>query len=107
MATPMEEFDPRDPLFKGCTRPAMAFGVPLVPLFFVAAVVILISVWTSIFVSVVLVPSVLVMRQMAKSDDQRFRLLGLKFVFRFMNMNRNADFWQASAYSPFNFQKRK
>ena len=41
MSAPMEEFDPRDPLFKGCTRPAMMFGVPLVPLAAVSVVVIL------------------------------------------------------------------
>lgn len=107
MAAPMENFDPRDPLFKGCTRPAMVFGVPLVPLAAVSVVVILISVWTTIFFSATLVPIVLVMRQITKTDDQQFRLLWLKAVFRVMNPNRNAKFWKASAYSPFSFQKRK
>lgn len=103
----MEGFDPRDPLFKGCTRPAMVFGVPLVPLAVVSGVVILLSVWTTIFLSATLIPIILVMRQIAKSDDQQFRLLGLKIVFRIVNSNRNGKFWKASAYSPFAFQKRK
>lgn len=107
MAAPMENFDHRDPLFKGCTRPAMVFGVPLVPLAAVAVVVILISVWTTIFFSVTLIPIILVMRQITKSDDQQFRLLWLKAVFRIMNPNRNAKFWKASTYSPISFQKRK
>jgi type IV secretion system protein VirB3 len=107
MSAPMEEFDPRDPLFKGCTRPAMMFGVPLVPLAAVSVVVILISVWTTIFFAATLIPLILVMRQIAKSDDQQFRLLGLKLLFRAVNYNHNAKFWKASAYSPFAFKKRK
>ena len=102
-----EDFDPRDPLFKGCTRPAMLFGVPLVPLAFVSGAIILLSIWTTIFLSFTLFPIILVMRQIAKSDDQQFRLLGLKMMFRVINYNHNAKFWKASAYSPFAFQKRK
>ena len=107
MSAPMEEFDPRDPLFKGCTRPAMIFGVPLVPLAAVSVVVILLSVWTTVFFAATLVPIILTMRQIAKSDDQQFRLLGLKLLFRGVNYNHNAKFWKASAYSPFAFKKRK
>lgn len=103
----MEDFDPRDPLFKGCTRPAMVFGVPLVPLAAVCVVVILLSIWTTIFLAVLLVPIVLVMRQIAKQDDQQFRLLGLKILFRVINTNKNGKFWKASAYSPLAFKKRK
>lgn len=107
MSAPMEDFDPRDPLFKGCTRPAMMFGVPLVPLAVVSGVIVLLSVWTTIFLSVTLIPVILVMRQIAKTDDQQFRLLGLKLLFRLVNYNHNEKFWKASAYSPFAFQKRK
>jgi type IV secretion system protein VirB3 len=107
MSAPMDEFDPRDPLFKGCTRPAMMFGVPLVPLAAVTVVVILLAVWTTILLVFLLLPIILTMRQITKSDDQQFRLLGLKLLFRGVNYNRNAKFWKASAYSPFAFKKRK
>ncbi len=103
----MEDFDPRDPLFKGCTRPAMMFGVPLVPLVIASGGIILVSVWTTILFSALLVPLILIMRQIAKSDDQQFRLLGLKMRFRVVNYNHNAKFWKASTYSPFAFKKRK
>jgi type IV secretory pathway VirB3-like protein len=103
----MEEFDPRDPLFKGCTRPAMAFGVPLVPLAFVSGIVILIAIWTTIFVALLLFPIILTMRQITKSDDQQFRLLYLKTLFHGVNYNHNASFWKASAYSPITFKRRK
>lgn len=105
MSAPM--IDPRDPLFKGCTRPAMLFGVPMVPLVIVSVVVVLLSIWTSILLAVSLVPIVMIMRLITKSDDQQFRLLSLKFIFRFVHRNNNATFWKASAYSPIAFQKRK
>ena len=107
MSAPMEEFDPRDPLFKGCTRPAMMFGVPLVPLAVISVFVILVSIWTTILFVATLVPIILTMRQITKSDDQQFRLLGLKLLFRMVNYNHNSKFWKASAYSPFTFKKRK
>jgi len=98
----------RDTLFKGCTRPAMFFGVPLVPLAIVVAAVILISVWTQmILLATLLIPIVFVMRLITKADDQQFRLLGLKILFRVINRNRNHRFWKASAYSPIMFTKRK
>jgi type IV secretory pathway VirB3-like protein len=103
----MEDFDPRDPLFKGCTRPAMILGVPLVPLTVAGIGIILVSTWTTIFFSAMLIPVVLIMRQIAKSDDQQFRLLGLKLRFRVFNYNHNGRFWKASSYSPFMFKKRK
>ena len=100
--------DPRDPLFKGCTRPAMMFGVPLVPLAAVTAVVVLVSVWTTVLCVVVLFPVIPVMRYIASKDDQQFRLLGLKMRFRFTSFfNRNTRFWKASAYSPLQFKRRK
>ena len=68
---------------------------------------ILLSVWTTVFFAATLVPIILTMRQIAKSDDQQFRLLGLKLLFRGVNYNHNAKFWKASAYSPFAFKKRK
>ena len=106
MSDPLENIDLRDPLFKGCTRPAMLFGIPLVPLAIVSGMVILVSIWTTIFVSTLLVPLLLIMRHIAKSDDQQFRLLGLKFLFRTINYNHNRKFWKASVYSPFVFKKR-
>lgn len=97
----------RDPIFKGCTRPAMLFGVPLVPLAGIGLMVILISVWTTIFFSIILGPIVLVMRSIAQKDDQQFRLLSLRLLFRLFHYNHNRLFWQASVYSPFVFKKRK
>ena len=97
----------RDPIFKGCTRPAMFFGVPLVPLVIVGLTIIFISVWTTIFFIVVLPLFIFGMRCIANSDDQQFRLLGLKILFRLINYNHNRMFWNASVYSPFVFKKRK
>lgn len=99
--------DPRDPLFKGCTRPAMVFGVPVIPLMIVCGPIFVISMLTSIAHLVLILPTALVMRQIAKTDDQQFRLLFLKMRFRIFSYNHNAKFWNASAYSPIAFKKRR
>jgi type IV secretion system protein VirB3 len=98
----------RDPLFKGCTRPALLFAVPLGPLFLVSVAAILLSLVTTILVITVLFPLVWVLRAMTQADDQQFRLLGLKLACRLMpHNNANRQFWQASVYSPLQFTKRK
>lgn len=107
MSAPTNSPELRDPLFKGCTRPPMLFGVPMVPLAAVCGAVIILSVWTSFLLLGLLVPLILTMRQMTKSDDQQFRLTGLKLLFRLVNYNHNGKFWKASAYSPFAFTKRR
>jgi type IV secretion system protein VirB3 len=98
----------RDPLFKGCTRPAMVFGVPLTPLVLVGIPVILISIWVNILLAVSLVPILIAMRIFAKADPHKFRLHGLRLWCRFMpHRNLNGLFWKASTYSPIAFKKRK
>jgi type IV secretory pathway VirB3-like protein len=103
----------RDPLFKGCTRPAMILGVPLVPLAVVIGVVVLLSIWTTLLLAFSLVPIVITMRMIVKADDQQFRLLWLKFWCRVVphcarksHLKSNQRFWQASTYSPISFKKR-
>jgi type IV secretion system protein VirB3 len=98
----------RDPLFKGCTRPALLVGVPVVPLFLVSSLIILFSMVITIFLITLLIPLVIIMRTITKTDDQQFRLLGLKLWCRLLpHYNFNHTFWQASTYSPLTFKKRK
>ncbi|MBD4129969.1 Type IV secretion system protein PtlB [Xanthomonas citri pv. citri] len=64
----------KDPLFKGCTRPAMIMGVPVVPFVIVGGSLMLVTIWTSIFCIVLVPVAIMVMRHITKSDDQQFRL---------------------------------
>ncbi len=95
-----------DILFKGCTRPAMIFGVPMAPLTIVGGIIVLASIWIHIFITILLFPALAIMRAIAKHDDQQFRLSGLKILFRFQYAFQNGRFWKASAYSPIEFKKR-
>ena len=44
----------RDPLFKGCTRPALFLGVPLAPLAAVAAPILLLAIWLTLLLLLLL-----------------------------------------------------
>lgn len=97
----------QDPVFKGCTRPAMIFGVPVAPFASSVGIVVLLSIWTSLFLMVLLLPILLILRAIVKKDDQQFRLLWLKVWCRGVpNYNHNKRFWKASSYSPLVFKKR-
>ena len=67
-------------LFKGMTRPAMIFGVPMTPLIIVLGVIASISVWTSPIYMLVAIPVVLIMKFIASYDDFMYSILfhGLK-----------------------------
>lgn len=96
-----------DPLFKGCTRPPMLFGVPVVPCILVCGTLILLTMWTSVFVGLAIPAAVAIMRLTVREDDQKFRLLGLKLRFRIIHFNRTGRFWKASTYSALAYTKRK
>lgn len=104
---PQYLLDGRDPLFKGCTRPAMFLGVPVTPLVVVTLPIILVSVWINILISLLIVPAIAVMHLIAREDDQQFRLLWLQCQFRCKYFFGNGRFWGASAYSPMAFKKMR
>ena len=96
----------RDPLFKGCTRPALFLGVPLAPLAAVAAPILLLAIWLTLLLLLLLPLALGVMRAMVQSDEQQFRLLWLQRRCRWRNANDR--FWGGvSAYSPLTFQRRR
>lgn len=101
----------RDPVFKGCTRPATLLGVPLVPLVVIsgsclvfAMWLLLIDFWFSFAVMIFLVLAILLMRQVTTRDDQRLRQWQLRLWLRVANRNRR--FWGATSYAANRYKKR-
>lgn len=93
-------------LFRGCTRPAMFMGVPYVPFFMGAGGVLLLAMYSGNMLFLVLMPVVIfVMRQMARRDEMIFRLLGLRwqFKFRVRNVREHGGDW---VFSPNEYRKK-
>jgi len=78
----------KNPLFRGCTRPAMFMGVPYLPFFAGAGSCLLLALYFNMFFLLLAPPLVFVMRQMARRDEMIFRLLGLHLQFRVRARNR-------------------
>ncbi|WP_164707912.1 type IV secretion system protein VirB3 [Paraburkholderia phosphatilytica] len=100
-----------DPVFKGCTRPAMVWGVPLVPFVAVGGGILVPSIWVLLVspvagVSVVLliVPVFLTMRVVTRHDDQRLAQHALRL--RMTLRQRNSHYWRAHAYVPLAVKRR-
>lgn len=91
------------PLFKGMTRPAMIFGVPMLPLIIVLGIVASVSVWIHPIYMLVAIPLVLVMRFIASYDDFMYHILfqGLKSK----TSSRNKKYFGAKTYSNVEFRK--
>ncbi|WP_206956016.1 type IV secretion system protein VirB3 [Trinickia acidisoli] len=101
----------RDPVFKGCTRPAMALGVPMVPLIIVGGACLLFAMWGLLvspllaFGSLVLaVVLVLLMRQITRHDDQRLRQWQLRAELRLGH--RTTRFWGVTSYCANSYERR-
>jgi type IV secretion system protein VirB3 len=91
----------KNPLFRGCTRPAMFLGVPYVPFFMGAGACLLLAMYTNLLYLVLMPMVIFAMRQMARRDEMIFRLLGLRMQFRtrVRNLQQNDGMWVFSPNS--------
>ncbi len=104
----------RDPIFKGCTRPAMLAGVPLVPMVLVMLTAFLTGMWSFYFLSGYLVvvialstcATLLSMRVITKRDDQRLRQVLLQARMRLRHRS-SRRLWDAISYGPFHYKVRR
>jgi type IV secretion system protein VirB3 len=85
----------KNALFRGCTRPAMFMGVPYIPFFIGAGGSLLMAMYFGLQYLLLIPPTIMVMRQMARRDEMIFRLLGLnlKFKFRARNKKVHGGMW--------------
>src|ERR1035438_9224099 len=103
----------RDPIFRGCTRPAMLAGVPMIPLVVVSGAFLLVTMWcvylvspyVAMFLAVIYVPILLTMRQVTKKDDQRLHQFMMRARMRLRHAPGRAT-WGATSFSPLRFKKR-
>lgn len=104
-----------DPLFKGCTRPAMLVGVPMIPMIIVCMVIFLPGMWLLMFAGPlfglplifgVLPICIWWMREVTKKDDYRLEQLIMRWTLR--SRQRNGALWGkgVAAYSPIQYRRR-
>jgi type IV secretion system protein VirB3 len=93
------------PLYKGATRAAVYWGVPLVPLIAMGLVVAMLAMMLSVWWWGLLLPGWVFMSQLTRADDRAFRIMGLWLRTRVLNRARPAirgvrgEFWGASSYA--------
>lgn len=95
----------KNPLFRGCTRPAMFMGVPYIPFFMGAGGCLLLAMYFNMLFLLLIPPVVMVMRHMAKRDEMIFRLLGLRLQFRtrVRNLVDHGGMW---TFSPNSYREK-
>lgn len=104
-----------DPLFKGCTRPSMLMGVPMVPLIVVCLLIFLPGMWALLLIGPGLGLSVIFgvlpvcvwsMREVTKKDDYRLEQLILRLSLRMRQVNTSLWGRGVAAYSPIQYRRR-
>ena len=101
----------KDPVFKGCTRPAMLWGVPLVSALMVGGGMLIPAIWAllasppvGVGILLLMIPVFVAMRAITRNDDQRLAQLTLRL--RIGLGQRNRRFWGAHAYVPVRLKRR-
>jgi type IV secretion system protein VirB3 len=101
----------KDPVFKGCTRPAMLWGVPLVPFLMVGGGMLIPAVWAllaspplGVALLFLIVPVYGAMRVITRRDDHRLEQYALHL--RMLMRQGNRRFWGAHAYMPERLKRR-
>ena len=101
----------KDPVFKGCTRPAMLWGVPLVSALMVGGGMLIPAIWALLAsplvgmgILLLMIPVFVAMRVITRNDDQRLAQLVLRL--RIGLRQRNRRFWGAHAYMPVRLKRR-
>ncbi|CUU79158.1 type IV secretion system protein VirB4%2C putative [Campylobacter hyointestinalis subsp. hyointestinalis] len=90
-----------EPLFKGLTRPALVFGIPIAPFISVFGALILITFWTQQFLILIFLPiAFVIMKIMTKKDDFIFRLFFLKIRFFSPSSMASTKYRKAKTYIP-------
>ncbi|MBB5399371.1 MULTISPECIES: type IV secretion system protein VirB3 [Paraburkholderia] len=101
----------KDPVFKGCTRPAMLWGVPLVPFLVVGGGMLIPAIWAllaspplGIAILFLMIPVLVAMRMITRHDDQRLAQYSLRV--RMVLRQGNRCFWGMHAYVPVLLKRR-
>ena len=97
---------PLEAIYKGATRPAMKFGIPLVPLVVLFGTAMLLILWGGLLVSwwiaagvvAAAMPALTWMRFATRKDDQRFRQMFVAAKLRMHDHNRRL--WRVRSYAP-------
>lgn len=95
----------REPIYKGATRPAMKWGVPLMALIAIFMPALVLGMWGATLVDLRIAPAVALvlvplygwMRYVTHKDDQR--LLQMILRFRLARLNPNRGLWRARSYA--------
>ncbi len=87
----------------------MFMGVPYLPFFVGAGSCLLLAVYLNMFYLLLMPPVIFVMRQMARSDEMVFRLLGLRWQFKFRarNVKHHSGMWVFSPNRYRDYRKKK
>lgn len=87
------------PLFKGCTRPPILLGVPMVPLLITAIALLLLGLWFWMPIALLIFPAYFVMKVISASDEYRFRQWGLWLQLLFPLVLTGQRRWWAGCFS--------
>ena len=91
-------------VYKGCTRPPMVFGVPVLAFVFGCGGAFVLGAAISPPFAAISVIVWWVMKQMCRTDEMIFHVLYVKMITKLPNINRRH--WKTDTYQPIAYRKK-
>lgn len=93
-------------VYKGCTRPAMLFGVPIIPFIFgIGGTFLFFFVFVSPPFAALSVVTWWVFKELCKNDEQFFHSFYIRMITKLGH--RNARYWKAITFQPIDYRARR
>lgn len=90
-------------VYKGCTRPAMLFGVPIIPFLFGVGGTFLFGFMIEPPFALLSVITWWLFKELCKNDELFFHSLYIKMITK--SGNKNSRFWKAITFQPIDYRK--
>lgn len=90
-------------VYKGCTRPAMLFGVPIIPFLFGVGGTFLLGFMIEPPFALISVVTWWLFKELCKNDELFFHSLYIKMITK--TGNKNSRYWNATTFQPIDYRK--
>lgn len=94
------------PIFKGATRPACVWGIPIKPFCACVGFFILLAFWFWIPLLLGAIPCLFVMNRISKEDDQRFHQLFLKLKINMIGAGNKKHWGNIVSIAPISYKEK-
>lgn len=95
------------PIFKGATRPACVWGIPIQPFVLSMGIFLLLAFYIWLPLLLLAFPTLFILNRIAKDDDQKFRQLFLYYRINVFGSSNKNKWGKIASFAPASYRTNK